>query len=259
MNPLTPYSDVNAFIGDLLARVRTILGEAFLGLYFYGSLASGDFVPGRSDVDFLVLTSGGLSPTQFTALQAMHAELAASGRLPNADVEGVYLPQAALRRHEADGPAIPTLNTNGDFYFAPLGIDWVIQRHTLRVHGWSITGPPTRDLIDPVSAEDLRAAVRQSLTGWWSSRLEDPSWMQDVGYRPYAVLTMCRALHTLASGEIATKDAAARWALGVVDRQWHGLIEEAVAWREGMRFERWDEVLGFIHYTLRESGVATNR
>ena len=42
VNP-TPYADVNAILGLLLARVERILGDQFTGMYLYGSLSSGDF------------------------------------------------------------------------------------------------------------------------------------------------------------------------------------------------------------------------
>ena len=39
----TPYPEVNAILNVLLADVRAILGDQFVGFYLYGSLASGDF------------------------------------------------------------------------------------------------------------------------------------------------------------------------------------------------------------------------
>ncbi len=46
-NP-TPYPDVNAVLHRLLAEVQAVLGERFVGLYLYGSLAGGDFDPDTS-------------------------------------------------------------------------------------------------------------------------------------------------------------------------------------------------------------------
>jgi hypothetical protein len=43
MSSPTPYPDVNAILNVLLAAVRAILGNQFVGFYLYGSLASGDF------------------------------------------------------------------------------------------------------------------------------------------------------------------------------------------------------------------------
>ena len=58
----TPYADVNAILADLLARVQAVLGENFVGMYLYGSLATGTFDPESSDIDFLVATQAKVMP-----------------------------------------------------------------------------------------------------------------------------------------------------------------------------------------------------
>src|SRR5215210_4472239 len=52
---------IDALIRELLAGVQAALGEQFVGLYLHGSLANGDFAPGRSDIDFLVVTESELT------------------------------------------------------------------------------------------------------------------------------------------------------------------------------------------------------
>ena len=47
----TSYPDINAVLDLLVLSVQTILGDCFVGLYLYGSLASGDFDLQRSDID----------------------------------------------------------------------------------------------------------------------------------------------------------------------------------------------------------------
>ena len=39
----TPYPDVNSVLQHFLAQIQAILGDAFTGMYLYGSLAQGDF------------------------------------------------------------------------------------------------------------------------------------------------------------------------------------------------------------------------
>ncbi|MFX1412149.1 MAG: nucleotidyltransferase domain-containing protein, partial [Promethearchaeota archaeon] len=75
----TPYPDVNAVLHMLLSGVQTVLGDQFVGMYVFGSLASGDFEPQRSDIDFLVVTTDELPEEMLPALEAMHARITASG------------------------------------------------------------------------------------------------------------------------------------------------------------------------------------
>jgi hypothetical protein len=74
--------------------------------------------------------------------------------------------------------------------------------------------------------------------------------MAGGAYGAYAVLTMCRALHTLESGEIASKRASARWAMHVLDPRWGLLIEQAAAWRPGAAMAGLDVTLDFVRYAL---------
>ena len=53
----TQYPEINRLLDSLLSRMRYILREKLVGLYLYGSLATGDFEPGVSDIDLLAVTS----------------------------------------------------------------------------------------------------------------------------------------------------------------------------------------------------------
>jgi hypothetical protein len=245
----TPYPAVNAVLARLLAGVEAALGDQFVGMYLYGSLAAGDFDPQTSDVDFLVVTAERLPAAMIAALEALHAELRDSGQPWARKLEGSYVAAAALRRHEAGGPEWPTVN-EGRFYQAPHGADWVIQRSTLRERGLTVAGPPLAPLIDAVGPDDLRRAVAELLRSWWARMLADPTRLRSGEYQAYAVLSMCRALHTLRHGTIASKPAAARWAQQTLDPAQAELIEEALAWRPGVEFDQLAQVLDLIRFTL---------
>ena len=115
--PPTPYPDVNAVLNLLLSSVQTVLGDHFVGLYLYGSLASGDFDPQRSDIDFVVVTAGELPDDMIAALETMHTRIWASGLKWAAKLEGSYLPQATLRRYDSTAAPCPQINERR-FYVA---------------------------------------------------------------------------------------------------------------------------------------------
>ena len=54
-------------------------------------------------------------------------------------------------------------------------------------------------------------------------------------WQSFWVQLYCRALHTLATGGIASKKAGCAWAAAVLDSKWKGLVERAQAVREGDR------------------------
>ncbi|MBI5958458.1 MAG: nucleotidyltransferase domain-containing protein, partial [Chloroflexi bacterium] len=168
----TPYPEVNDVLDRLLIGAQRVLGDQFVGLYLYGSLSSGDFNPHSSDIDFVVITAEELPAEMVAALEKLHSDLAASGLEWAAKLEGCYLPQRDLPRHNPTMAPCPHIN-EGHFYLAKHGSDWAIQRHILRECGVVIAGPPVAPLIDPVSADDLRQAVRGVLREWWEPQLRE--------------------------------------------------------------------------------------
>src|SRR5687767_1423658 len=142
----TPYPDVNLVLQELLTGAKAILGDQFFALYLYGSLSSGDFNLETSDIDFLVVTVGGLSENTISELEKMHMRLKDSGLKWAERLEGRYMPKDEMRCHRPDRPPSPNIN-EGSFYLDSEGSDWIIQRHVIRASGVTLAGPPPETLI----------------------------------------------------------------------------------------------------------------
>lgn len=257
MNPNpapTPYENVNQVLRTLLAEIESALGQPLTGMYLYGSLALGGYDPASSDIDFWAVTQDALSKSQFDALGAMHARLAASGPLSKPhQLEGCYMPRADLRRFAPDSGPYPAWGEEGFHLFIPGG-DWILQRHILREHPVIVSGPPPRDLIDPVSPDDLRWGVSDVLQGWWISEVDNPILIgRATVMRVFAVQTMCRALYTLEQGDVISKPAALRWAIDTLPDPWRALAAQASRWREGMPFASLAETLALVRHTVERS------
>lgn len=69
----TPFSDLNELLGELVERVKTILGANFVGAYLTGSFAlgGGDV---HSDCDFLIVTAERVSAEQERARRSARAD-----------------------------------------------------------------------------------------------------------------------------------------------------------------------------------------
>jgi hypothetical protein len=251
----TLFADVNAVLLSLLEGARVALGEQFVGLYLYGSLASGGFDPTCSDIDFVVVTRATLSEPAIQALDELHQRLWQSGGKWAAKLEGSYVPLDLIRRHAPHGPDCPTVNES-QFYTGGLGTDWIIQRAILRESGITIAGPEPASLIDPVSAEAVRGAVLGYLWEWWAPMLEDSERLQSREYQAYAVLSMCRALYTIQNGTIASKQDSAAWARQTLPESFHSLIDQALAFRpadEAEQPDRLEDTLDLIRLVVDAS------
>jgi predicted nucleotidyltransferase len=248
----THYPDVNKILNLLLTNVQEILGNQLVGMYLYGSLSSGDFNPETSDIDFLVVTTSTLSDKAIAELRSMHQRIWKSGLNWASKLEGSYIPKRDIRRHDPHSPPCPTVN-EGKFYLDKRGSDWIIQRHVIREQGTVLAGPDPKTLIDPVSPEDIRRAVKGVLQEWWAPMLEDPSWLKNHGseYHAFAILTMCRALYALEHGSIVSKPMAARWAQKELGERWSQVIDRSLAQPDGSEDQDlYNESLAFIRFTM---------
>ena len=252
---LTPYPEVNLVLDELLARAKNVLGHHFVGMYIYGSLASSDFKPQTSDIDFLVVTTDLLPENKIAELEVMHHGIWNSGLKWASKLEGAYIPEIDVRRYEPNNTPCPTVN-EGKFFIAGFGSDWIIQRHIIRKCGIVLAGPNPKELIDPVSPDDIRRAVLGILQEWWFPMLDNPDWLRnrECNYHGYAVITMCRALHTLEHGTIVSKPAAIKWAQKRLGSQWQTLIDQAALSQYGKKVDILNETLDFIRFTMKRVG-----
>ena len=252
-----PYPEIYLLLEELLSGARAILGEQWVGVYLSGSLASGDFDPQRSDIDFVIVTRGELPAAVVRALEEMHTRLAASASPWAKRLEGAYIPQPSLRRYDPASAIYPSVRVGGSFGIDPQGVDGIIQRSILREQAVSLDGPPLQDLIDPVTPGDLRRASLGILHDWWQPQLQDPHRLLVREYQAYAVLTMCRIIYTLQFATIVSKPVAASWAKQALEEKWAGLIDRALSWQPADGVDDLHATLDFIHATLeRTAGKA---
>lgn len=247
--------EVDSILAALIPAVQEALPDNLIGVYLRGSLATGDFIE-TSDVDFLVATERPVSDAEAEALIAIHERLAA---LPNpyADkLEGAYIDRAALRRFEP-GRQFLTVECETPLRWKVHETSWLIERYVLREKGISLLGPHPQTLIDPISPEELRAAVRLRIREWatWAANPHDPEWLPPRSHQAYVIETMCRALYALKSGYPAvSKRIAALGAISELPEPWAELVEKTVAARADPTPDETTiaHVLSFIQWVAAE-------
>ncbi len=246
----TPYPQVNATLDAFQRGLQEVLGELLVGIYLHGSLATGDFNPQSSDLDFVVVVTTPITEQQLPALAEMHKGLLEFSPKWAARLEGAYIAQQILRHYLPGETSSAWLGSDGHFAIEPLGSDWVIQSYVIREHGIVLFGPDPKTLIDPISPDDLRRAEQATLRYWWAPQLENPVRLVSREYQAYAALTMCRALYLLEFGTVVSKPVVAKWAIAQLEPYWKPLIERSLIWYEGDGVDDKREALELIRYTL---------
>jgi hypothetical protein len=229
------------FIHHLLTHLRGELAANLpanlAGLYLRGSLATGDFRPASSDIDLLVVTHQRVRDDEFARLAEMHDAIA-QGDFANGDnafarrIEIAYIDRNALRRFQP-GQHFPMMGQGEALAWAEQRSNWILERWMVREFGIALFGPLPITLIDSVSPNELVDATRARLQDWaaWASDINDPEWQWPRRHKFYVVETMCRALHTLATGTITSKPRAVYWATQNLPEPWPALIQSSRPWQ----------------------------
>ena len=179
-------------------------------MILHGSLTLGDYVPGRSDIDLLVVVDASLTDAQFTALTEAVAALRprAPGRV---DLRVVTRRVAAspIPAPPMDAYIEITPGSGSELYVErrhPGERDLVVEFSMCRAHGRSLVGAAPAELLGEVPAQWVLAVGDAQLADWEAIGDDPP-------HAELTVLTTCRIWRLAEEGRYGSKTAAGEWAL----------------------------------------------
>jgi hypothetical protein len=227
--------EVRAAADRHLAAVDAAAPGLVSGLYLTGSVALGDYRPGRSDIDFIAFTTRPVTDARsVTVLRGVH-----EGLNLGLHYDGSYVAAAAVPAVPDDEPSLPH-TLGGTFYGTS-------PCHALTPALWAefaryavaIRGPSASALGISADPARLEQWLLANLTAYWQRRAEEGIALLSGGdlsapVSPEAVAwtaTGAARLHyTLATGDIASKTAAGRYAIGLFP-DYREVVAAALAWR----------------------------
>jgi hypothetical protein len=195
--------DLPPHVTDLLSEFVEQARPAadVIALYVGGSLATGDYHIGVSDIELVAVVERGLTGRQRQLLARIHRGLIA--RHPVAiKLNCVYVPLRALpdvgARHVTwTGRILRRRFT-------------VIARAEVSRQGLAVFGVSPAAVIPAVTDAELRDGVRRELTEYWTMALQRHwIWMRDFDV-DLGLLTLARAEATLTEARLITKAEALR-------------------------------------------------
>jgi len=186
----------------LLERFTADLSAAMplLALWAHGSLALGDYQPGRSDLDLIAVLTDEVSAAQHALLQRVHDALARDEAL----ADKLHCSYVA-RAHLAETDRSHVTWAHGELMSRPVT---PVTRRELLLGGLRLHGPGPVGLVPPVTDAELTDFVRSDLRDFWlpatgRARL----WLRDI-WVDLGLLTLARASVTLQEGRLITKREA---------------------------------------------------
>jgi len=165
-----------------------------------GSLATGDYRPGVSDLDLVAVVDDPIDSVREARLVGIHSDLdrgAASG----ADLGCAYLVSSVLSDTSARHPTW----THGRIVYRTLS---GIARAELVRHGFAVYGRQPDRLFPPMTDDQVRAAAKAEVCGYWAWASRRPHmWLSPV-MTDLGLTSMARGRFALQTGHLLTKSQA---------------------------------------------------
>ena len=238
--PDQPYPDLREVLDIFVSDLERELSDNLVGVYLVGSLATGDF-DADSDVDFLVVIGNELSESHRDHLQQIQEKMYEMDSYPAKHLEGSYISIHDLHDWSTVGKKAIFYFDNGSTTpeFSVHDNNWHV-RWVLRERGIVLAGPEPHTILTPIPRDNVRyemkTTMRQILTLYEHAITQPVQFLNSQFGQSFLVLTYCRMLHTIHTGEVRSKKAGAEWAVKIVAPEWRGLIDQAWKDREGVRF-----------------------
>jgi hypothetical protein len=169
-------------------------------LWAHGSLALGDFVPGRSDLDLVALVAAPVTAAQRLGLQRIHERLISDEPLA-AELHCTYV----VDGEQADPARDHVTWAHQELFERPVS---QVSRRELLQGGLCLLGPAPQTVIPAVSDAELTDYIRRDLRDYWyPNTARADLWRADI-WVDLGMLTLARAGVTLRAGRLITKREA---------------------------------------------------
>ncbi|MFE6666149.1 nucleotidyltransferase domain-containing protein [Streptomyces sp. NPDC057697] len=191
-------TETDLVLKRFVSAVRRVVPT--VAVWAHGSLALGDFRPGRSDLDLIAIVPVPLDGDDRNRLASMHQQLLEE-EAAAAALHCSYMVATEL----ADAGADHVTWAHGTILERPVT---PVTRRELLAGGLTLYGPPPKELIPPLLPGQLEDFIRRDLEEFWLPATGRPLlWLRDI-WVDLGLLVLARATVTLRDGRLITKGEA---------------------------------------------------
>jgi hypothetical protein len=193
-----PADRVKLLLDRFTADISHVVPLA--ALWAHGSLALGDFQPGRSDFDLVALVDADITDAQRQQLQATHEAL-----IREAPLGDLLHCSYVVRSQLAEVGQHHLTWASGALFDRPVS---PVSRRELHAGGLCLYGLPPAEVLPPVTDQELADYIRADLRDFYYPATDRADvWLADI-WVDLGLLTLGRATVTLQDGRLITKRAA---------------------------------------------------
>ncbi|MCR8845603.1 DUF4111 domain-containing protein [Paenibacillus sp. SC116] len=208
------------------------LPNQIYGIYLYGSIALDAYDPINSDIDIVVLLHTDPTESTIQTITHIHQSLVSANPLAKR-MDGMFIPIRYLGKQNDNVPPYLYV-TDGKVRKGKWDLN-AVTWWTLKQHGITIYGPECKELLIDLCWDDVVQTLDYNLNHYWKRRSNNSLPFLQDGIRADAVCTMCRIMFSLEHQQVAPKVKAVRHVLNELPEEWHPLLLESIAIREGHR------------------------
>lgn len=203
-----------------------VFGDRLLGYYLFGSVATGAYEAGTSDIDTLAVLASDAGDDEVAVLERMHESLVLETPEWRERIEVVYASRDALAASLSGSAPAARISPGEPLHRIEIDRRWVMDWYQVLAASVALQGPPPSELVPPITRTDFIEAIGRDMVRW----PERVAGGMDASGRTYTVLTVCRGLRLLRTGEHVSKREAATWAAREFP-EYANLIDQALEWR----------------------------
>jgi hypothetical protein len=165
-----------------------------------GSLATGDYIPGVSDLDLVAIVVGPIDEERTSRLVALHEHLDRA-IAKGTDLGCVYVDESTL----TDPARMHPMWTHGGLVQRTLS---GISRAELVRHGFAVRGRRPTEVLPPMTDDQVRAAARAEICGYWAWASRRPAMWRYPVIADLGLTSMARGRFAMQTGQLLTKSEA---------------------------------------------------
>ncbi|QFK70544.1 DUF4111 domain-containing protein [Pradoshia sp. D12] len=256
---------VETILNEYEGLFNEYLPNELEGLYLHGSIALDAFEKGKSDIDFISVTSRHFTEDEAGILSKIHRMIAQKYKTP--EMDGVYITWGDLGKVNNNHQNHFYYNS-GNLSFGPYfnfnPVTWTL----FAKKGITVLGPASSDFELEFRSKQLQSYVFANMNTYWGDRVQ---WLEssfdellnmpahDIREEiEWTVLGLLCQYYTLAEDDIISKTGAGRYGLSHMPKEYHQIINEAVLARTtdketlySSNKERLDSTLTFSKYLIK--------